>query len=103
VVEIGDRRYVIGAYGDVHWVRNLRAAAEASIRLRGREVPVAAAELDPAAARAFYSETLPGFVRRLPWFGRAFARVLFGLIAPDVLRDPERAAATRPVFELREI
>jgi deazaflavin-dependent oxidoreductase (nitroreductase family) len=103
VVEIDGRRYVIGAYGDVAWTRNLRAAGEATLRLGGREVPVVATELDPAATREFFRETLPGFVRRLPWFGRAFAAGLFGLIAPDISRDPSRAAAARPVFELRDL
>lgn len=49
----------------------------------------------------FFGTTLPGYVARLPWFGRAFARVLFVVAAPEVVRDPMRAAATRPVFELR--
>ena len=31
VAEIDGRRYVIGAYGDVNWVKNLRAAGEADI------------------------------------------------------------------------
>lgn len=101
VTEIDGRRYVIGAYGDVDWTRNLRAAGAATIRLDGRDVAVHANELDPAAAREFFDMTLPGFIRRLPWFGRAFAGVLFRLAAPDILRDPRIAAATRPVFELR--
>src|SRR5947208_9430384 len=54
VVEIDRRRYVIGAYGPVHWVRNLRAAGEADIRLRGRSVHVRARELDHAAAVEFF-------------------------------------------------
>jgi deazaflavin-dependent oxidoreductase (nitroreductase family) len=101
IVEIGKHRYVIGAYGDVQWVRNLRAAGEASIKVRGRDVHVSAAELDPAAARAFYADTLPGFIAGFPWLARVFAGVLFRAIAPDILRDPVRAAATRPVFELK--
>jgi deazaflavin-dependent oxidoreductase (nitroreductase family) len=100
VVEIDGRRYVIGAYGDVHWVRNLRAAGEGEIRLSGRNVHVRARELDRDEAREFFATTLPGYVRRFPWFGRAFAKVLFGSVAPEVLDDPDRAAATRPVFEL---
>lgn len=101
VSEIDGRRYVIGAYGDVHWVRNLRAAGEATLRIHGRDVHVTATELDPAAARAFFADTVPGYIGRFPWFGRAFLRVLFRLVAGDILTDPDRAAATRPVFELR--
>jgi len=33
--------------------------------------------------------------------GRLFARVHFRFVAPEMLADPARAAATRPVFELR--
>jgi deazaflavin-dependent oxidoreductase (nitroreductase family) len=100
VPEIDGRRYVIGAYGDVNWVRNLRAAGEADLRSGRRTERVRAIELDQAAATRFFGETLPAFIGRLPWFGRGFARVLFGLVGPEVLADPTRAAATRPVFEI---
>jgi deazaflavin-dependent oxidoreductase (nitroreductase family) len=101
VSEINGRRYVIGAYGDVQWVRNLRAAGEATIRLKGEEVHVTATELDPVAAHAFFAETIPGYIAHFPRLGRAFLRALFRLVAPDLLSDPDKAAATRPVFELR--
>jgi hypothetical protein len=91
---------VIGAYGEVNWVRNLRAAGEADIKVRGGMEHVRATELDQPAARTFFGKTLPGYIARFPWIGRAFARLLFGLVGPEVLNDPERAAATRPVFEL---
>ena len=101
VTEVDGRRYVIGAYGDVNWTRNLRAAGEADISDHGATVHVRAIELDPAAAEEFFRVTLPGYVRRFPWLGRAFARVLFGAVAPEILSDPAKAAATRPVFELK--
>jgi deazaflavin-dependent oxidoreductase (nitroreductase family) len=101
VVEIDGRRWVIGAYGDVQWVRNLRAAGEAEIRVRGRTQSVLARELDRVEAIEFYARTLPAYVSSLPWFGRLFARILFGTAAPEIRTDPERAAMTRPVFELR--
>ena len=100
VSQIGGRRYVIGAYGDVQWVRNLRAAGEALVRERGHDVPMTAHELDHDEAVEFFGARLPAYIARFPWFGRAFARVLFGLVGPEVLADPELAARTRPVFEL---
>jgi len=100
IVNVDGRRYVIGAYGDVHWVRNLRAAGEGTLRLDGRDVVMTARELDRAEAVEFFGVTLRWYVARFPWFGRAFARVLFSLAGPEVLDDPERAATTRPVFEL---
>jgi deazaflavin-dependent oxidoreductase (nitroreductase family) len=101
VSEIGGRRYVIGAYGDVNWTRNLRAAGEATVRQAGRDVHVTAHELDPIEARAFYGERLPAYIAHFPALGRAFGRLLFGAVAPEILNDPAKAAATRPVFELR--
>src|SRR5690349_20083812 len=35
VAVIDGRRYMIGAYGDVQWVRNLRAAGQATVREHG--------------------------------------------------------------------
>jgi deazaflavin-dependent oxidoreductase (nitroreductase family) len=100
IAEIGGRRWIVGAYGEVHWVRNLRAAGEAEIVVHGRTEHVRALELDRPAATAFFRDTLSGYVRGLPWFGRVFVGALFRLVAPDLLTDPARAAATRPVFEL---
>jgi len=102
VSQIGGRRYVIGAYGDVNWTRNLRAAGEATIRTGGQDVRVTATELDPEAAQAFFAETVPGYIARFPRLGRGFLRLLFRLVAPDLLSDPQKAASTRPVFELRD-
>ena len=102
VVSYEGRRYLIGAYGDVQWTRNLRAAGEAEFRLHGRTEHVTARELDRTAATAFFRDTLPGFVSRLPWFGRLFAAVFLRLVGPELLSDPERAAVTRPVFEISQ-
>ena len=100
IAEIDGRRYVIGAYGAVQWVRNLRAAGEADLEIRGRREHVTATELDHAAAVEFFDQILPRFIGRFPWFGRAFASLLFRLAGPEVLDDPVRAATTKPVFEL---
>ncbi len=100
IMDTDGRRYVIGAYGDVQWVRNLRAAGEGTIRVHRHEISVKARELDHAEAVTFFGVILPGYVARFPWFGRAFARLLFGLVGKEVLDDPEKAARTRPVFEL---
>jgi deazaflavin-dependent oxidoreductase (nitroreductase family) len=100
VAEIDGRGYIVGAYGEVQWVRNLRAAGEADVRIHGRDEHVTAHELDRAEATTFFRETLPGYIARFPWFGRVFGRFLFRLVGPEILDDPERAALTRPVFEL---
>ena len=100
VAEIDGRRFVVGAYGDVHWVRNLRAAGEAGIRIHGQVENVRAVELGRVAATDFFGRLLPGYLDRLPRLGRGLIRALFRLAAQDILADPARAAANRPVFEL---
>jgi deazaflavin-dependent oxidoreductase (nitroreductase family) len=100
IMRVKGRRFVIGAYGDVQWVRNLRAAGEGTIREHGHDVAVTARELDQAEAVEFFGKTLPGYIARFPWVGRKFADVLFGFVGPQVLDDPHKAAQTRPVFEL---
>ena len=101
VSAIEGRRYVIGAYGDVNWTRNLRAAGEATIREKGVATRVTAHELTPDEATTFYAEQLPRYIAHFPAIGRFFGRVLFGAVAPEILSDPAKAARTRPVFELR--
>lgn len=102
VIEIEGHRFVIGAYGEVQWVKNLRAAGHAEIKINGRTEHVTATCLDAAAALVFYSTTLPGYIARFPRLARGFARILFGFIAPEIFSEPARAVATRPVFELCE-
>jgi deazaflavin-dependent oxidoreductase (nitroreductase family) len=101
VVEIDGRRYVIGAYGDVQWVRNLRVAGEADLHIAGKLEHVIAIELNATEATRFYGETVPSYVARFPWFGRLFAHVFFRLALPEIAIDPARAAEAHPVFELR--
>ena len=100
VAPIDGHRYVIGAYGDVNWVRNLRAASEADIKTPTGIEHVGVHELDYDEAIEFFARTLPTYIAHFPWLGRAFGRLLFALVAPEIFTDPERAARTRPVFEL---
>ena len=97
VVEIGTRRWVTAAYGEVQWVKNLRAAGEAEIRVRGRMERVRAAALSVDETAAFYRDVLRPYVRGLP----LPARVASSIFARDALTDPEGAALRHPVFELR--
>src|SRR5690242_14390915 len=97
LVEIEGRRWVIGAFGEVNWVRNLRAAREATLTVGRRHEDVEASELDVQARAAFFRDTLGPYVRRLPVGGL----VLKLLGATEILDDPAGAAERRPVFELR--
>ena len=100
VVEIDGRRWVIGAYGNVNWVHNLRAASEAVIHVGRRPERVSAAELATDEAEAFYRDDLPPYIAGLPLFLRVLTIALLRSGSPDILDNPARAALTRPVFEL---
>ena len=103
IAAYGGHRWIIAAYGDVQWVRNLRAAGEGEVRRRNQVEHIRASELSPEAALAFYRDTMPAFVRSLPLFGRFFARLLFSVAGPEVLDDPVAAAARHPVFEVETL
>jgi len=100
VTEADGRRFVIGAYGDVHWVRNLRAAGGGELVLDGRETPVRAVELDQPEAAWFYRDVVGPYLDRQPRILQILVRAVFRAVAPDILSDPALAAAKRPVFEL---
>ena len=99
IIEVDGRRWVWSPWGDVHWVRNLRAAGEATITVRRREETVRAVELDPAQRVG----VLPRHVRSArsahPVRRSTFVRMFDGV---DV-SDPVATAKGRAVFELRPV
>jgi len=98
VLEASGRRWVWAPWGEVHWVRNLRAAGTATIKMRGRNEEVRATELDPTERVAFFRDTLGPFARSIP-FGVRFIRIVDGVD----LNDPVEAAEGRVVFELHPL
>ncbi len=95
IIEVSGRRWIWAPWGDVHWVRNLRAAGRATIAVRGLKEEVRATELDPAERVVFFRDVLAPLARSIP-FGTTFVR-----IADQVdLNRPLEAADGRPVFEL---
>jgi deazaflavin-dependent oxidoreductase (nitroreductase family) len=95
VVEADGRRWLWSPWGDVQWVRNLRAAGEATVEVRRRSERVTATELSPDERLAFFRDTLTPLARDMRG-GMAFIRYVDGV---DLAR-PEEAAVDRPVFEL---
>jgi deazaflavin-dependent oxidoreductase (nitroreductase family) len=96
LVEIGERLWVISAFGETHWVRNLRSAQEGTIRVNGHDEPVRATELTSAEAVDFFLNVLKPHIR-----GMALPlRLLFSVFTREIFADPAAAAARRPVFEL---
>ena len=95
-VNVDGRRWVWSPWGEVHWVRNLRAAGIATIEVRRRTEEVTATELTPTERVAFFRDVLRPLAESMRggmWFVRTFDGV--------DLTDPVAAAKERPVFELR--
>lgn len=103
VVNFHGRRWVVGTFGEVHWVRNLRAAGEAEVGSGGRSERVYAIELNQEESTAFFNDVVPAYLASLPIVWRLLTRVLLRFAAPEILTEPARAAHLRPVFELSEV
>jgi deazaflavin-dependent oxidoreductase (nitroreductase family) len=95
IIRVGGRRWVWSPWGDVHWVRNLRTAGQATITVRRRDEAVTATELDATERVAFFRDMLGPYVRSIRG-GVTFIRLIDGV---DV-REPVAAADGRRVFEL---
>ena len=96
VIEVDGRRWVWSPWGEVHWVRNLRAAGRATIEVRRTTDEVTATELSPTERIPFFRDVLRPLAERMRggmWFIRTFDGV--------DLTDPVAAAQDHPVFELR--
>jgi deazaflavin-dependent oxidoreductase (nitroreductase family) len=95
VIEHDGRRGLISPFGDAQWVRNLRVAGRATIRVGRRTEEVSAVELGPREAADFIRDVLAPHARRVPvgaWIVRNLDRIDFD--------HPEQAAKGRPLFEL---
>jgi deazaflavin-dependent oxidoreductase (nitroreductase family) len=98
VIEVAGKRWVWAPWGEVNWVRNLRAAGRATISQRGRREDVSATELDAIERVVFFRDVLGPLARRIP-FGYWLVRLVDGVD----LRDPVGAAEGRRVFELHPL
>lgn len=98
IIQVAGRRWIWAPWGEMHWVRNLRAAGRATITIRGKEHPVTATELDREGRIGFFRDTLGPLARSVP-FGTWFIRTVDGVD----LADPVEAAEGRYVFELKPV
>ena len=98
IIEVEGKRWIWAPWGEVQWVRNLRAAGHATIARRGRTEEVRATELDAEERIGFFRDDLGGLARSIP-FGVWFIRTVDGVD----LNDPVAAAQGRPVFELHAL
>jgi deazaflavin-dependent oxidoreductase (nitroreductase family) len=91
IIERNGKRYLASPFGIVAWVRNLRAAGEATLTRGRRSETVNARELTPKEAALVLREDIKG--------GNPFARY-FGVTAESSLEDFERTTISHPVFVL---
>jgi deazaflavin-dependent oxidoreductase (nitroreductase family) len=80
LVEIQGRRWVVGTFGEVNWVRNLRAAGDATLSVGGRRDEMKAVELTGEARTAFFRDVLAPYARRI-----RVGPVLLAILGAEVL------------------
>jgi deazaflavin-dependent oxidoreductase (nitroreductase family) len=105
---LGNRWFVQASFGEVNWVRNLRASGEAVIRRGSWLQTVHATELAPAEAGRLMHDALAGFRRRrllrflLGATVRPPAAILhrYRLRIDERLEDYVAEAGRHPLFEL---
>ena len=95
IIEASGRRWVWAPWGEVNWVRNLRAAGRATITVRRGSEQVSATELDETQRVGFFRDVLGPLAGRTP-FGVQFIRIADGVD----LNYPVEVARDRRVFEL---
>ena len=98
IIEVSSRRWVWAPWGEVNWVRNLRATGRATITVRRRREEVTATELDATQRVEFFRDVLGPLARSFP-FGMQFIRI----VDEVDLEDPVAAAEGRRVFELHSL
>jgi deazaflavin-dependent oxidoreductase (nitroreductase family) len=98
VIQVGGRRWVWAPWGEVQWVRNLRAAGRATITARRQKEEVSATELGPTERVGFFRDILGPLARSIP-FGVSFFRIVDGVD----LNHPVEVAEGRRVFELHPV
>src|SRR5947208_15281979 len=74
IIEVSGRRWVWAPFGEVQWVRNLRAAGSATITVRRRKEEVSATELDSTHRVEFFRDIISPLARGIP-FGAWFVRI----------------------------
>src|SRR3954447_18880659 len=100
VVEADGRRWIMGAFGDLNWCRNIRVNPDVEVRRGRRREELLAVELSTDEAKAFFRETLPRSIAQMPLPVRVFGRRLLNAAAPEMAADPDLAGEQHPVFEL---
>jgi deazaflavin-dependent oxidoreductase (nitroreductase family) len=91
LVEEGGRRWLVSPYGEVAWVRNLRATGQATLSRCGRTEAVAVREITPEEA----APVLKWYVTRVP-----ITRPYFDVKPESDLSAFHAEAPRHPVFAI---
>ncbi|HEX6777528.1 MAG TPA: nitroreductase family deazaflavin-dependent oxidoreductase [Ktedonobacterales bacterium] len=92
LVEQDGRRLLVGSFGQVNWVRNLRAAGEATLTRGRRSEAISVVELPSEEAAPLLKQilsTAPGFIS-----------AYFDVTPDSPLEDFVREAPRHPLFEV---
>jgi deazaflavin-dependent oxidoreductase (nitroreductase family) len=100
ILEADGRTLLFSSFGEVNWVRNLRAAGELTLRRGRRDRSMTARELSPEeAAPLLEAAVLPAI--SMPVFG-SMLKSWYGVDRDSTPADYLAAARLHPGFELRD-
>lgn len=89
------QRWVTAPYGAVNWVRNLRAAGEATLTRGRRSERISAVELSAQEAAPILKQVLA--------LAPSFLRAYYDVTSESSLEEIEREAPRHPVFLLKSL
>ena len=93
------RRYIQSPFGEVNWVKNLRAAGEAVVSKGRHQEAVTAIEVPPEAGGLILRDALAPYLRFRPL--AAVLGKFFDLRADSTPEELTEEARRHPMFELR--
>jgi hypothetical protein len=93
-VENSGTRFLVAAFGEVNWVRNLRAAGSAHLTRRRRSEAIKVFELEAREAAPILKQFLSASQRV------SFIKPYFRVTPHSSLADFEQEAAHHPVFRI---
>jgi deazaflavin-dependent oxidoreductase (nitroreductase family) len=92
ILQWNGERWLQSPFGEVNWVRNLRAAGRATLTRGRREEPISVVELSPAEA----AQVLKGTLASYPSLIKGY----FDVTPESPLEDFEREAPRHPMFRV---
>lgn len=92
VLEREGKRWIIGSYGPVNWVQNLRAAGKGTIQRGGKTEHIRVTELGPKDAAPVLRDVLGVGIAGI------FTRGYYDVSKDSPLEDIEKEAHKHPVF-----